>query len=99
MDRTNEMWIDLISLQPRTESSSSGVSREQQIARVARDVEEKIPIITLDIGSFDLLVVQTGISQKNSDNTPNPCQVVLFQELDRWNRLCICLESCVINFE
>jgi len=96
MDRTNEMWIDLISLQPRTESSSSGVSREQQIAKVARDVEEKIPIITLDIGSFDLLVVQTGISQKNSDDTPNPCQVVLFQELDRWNRLCICMAKSLI---
>ena len=40
---SKEMWRNLIDLQPRTASSGAGVSREEYIARVVKDIQTKIP--------------------------------------------------------
>jgi dynein heavy chain len=90
------MWLDLISLQPRRVGSGEGMSREDYIAATARDIYTKIPITSMDIGSFDLLQTRALLVKRNLTDGSNPqgieefitpCQVVLLQELERWNSL------------
>jgi len=82
-----EMWKDLISLQPRRSSAGDGMSREDYIAITARDIFEKIPLASMDVGSYDMLQTRVLLSNKNEDGVIQPCQVVLLQELERWNGL------------
>jgi dynein heavy chain len=70
------MWTDLIALQPRTTDLGGGMSREQYIEKVANDVLVKVPEET------DLMIVR-----KQLGGVPTPTQVVLLQELERWNIL------------
>ena len=87
---TNEvkaMWVNLISLQPRRISSSEGMSREDHIAVTATDILSKIPLKSIDSGSYDLNQIRAILLQRNGDNIITPCQVVLLQELERWNNL------------
>ena len=81
------MWKDLISLQPRRASSGEGMSREEYIGSTARDVYSKIPLTSMDVGSYDLLQIRTVLQNRNNSDTVTPCQVVLLQELERWNML------------
>ena len=82
------MWLDLISLQPRRVGSGEGMSREDYISSTARDIYSKIPILSMDVGSFDLLITRVLLLRRNgSEDTITPCQVVLLQELERWNNL------------
>jgi dynein heavy chain len=54
---------------------SQGISREEFIAGVARDIQAKIP------EAFDLPLLKKEIG------VPSPTQVVLLQELERWNHV------------
>ena len=82
------MWVDLISLQPRRSGGGEGMSREDYISTTARDIYSKIPILSMDVGSFDLLITRVLLLRRNnSEDTITPCQVVLLQELERWNNL------------
>lgn len=82
------MWVDLISLQPRRVGSGEGMSREDYIAATAKDIYNKIPLASMDVGSFDLLQTRALLLKRNqSEDTVTPCQVVLLQELERWNNL------------
>jgi len=81
------MWLDLISLQPRRVGSGEGMSREDYISVTAKDVHSKIPIVSMDVGSFDLLQTRAALLKRNDSDLITPCQVVLLQELERWNNL------------
>ena len=70
---TKDMWTNLIELQPRSGGVGGGISREDFIANVAKDIMAKIP------DPFDMVVLKKEIGH------PSPCQVVLLQELERWN--------------
>lgn len=82
-----DMWMDLISLQPRRVSSGEGMSREEYIASTAKDIAAKIPIASMDVGSYDLLQTRALLLKRNENDVITPCQVVLLQELERWNNL------------
>lgn len=69
------VWKDLISLQPRSAETTSGQSREDRIAQVAVEIQSQLP------ESFDVVAVRKQFP------TPKPTQIVLMQELDRWNAL------------
>ncbi|KAJ3349859.1 Dynein heavy chain 10, axonemal [Entophlyctis luteolus] len=71
-----DMWGQLISLQPRTADGSGGISREDFISGIAADIQTKIP------DSFDVPKIYKALG-----TTPSPTQVVLLQELERWNTL------------
>ncbi|OQR86956.1 flagellar inner arm dynein 1 heavy chain alpha [Achlya hypogyna] len=73
---TKSVWRDLISLQPRSAGSGGGISREDYITSIATDIESKVPE-----------AVDVGLIRKRLGGTPTPTQVVLLQELDRWNVL------------
>lgn len=70
-----DMWSQLISLQPRTAEGAGGISRDEFIGNIAADVQAKLPTL-FDIGR---IYKQIGV--------PSPTQVVLLQELERWNIL------------
>ena len=81
------MWINLISLQPRRAAGGVGMSREDLIGTTARDIYSKIPLQSMDVGSYDLLQIRVILLKRNNTEIITPCQVVLLQELERWNNL------------
>ena len=72
---TRQIWRDLVALQPRVGGGGDGVSREDFIGGVARDILDKLP------EPFDMPVLRKRIG------VPGPTTVVLLQELDRWNKM------------
>ncbi|XP_051514176.1 dynein axonemal heavy chain 10 [Myxocyprinus asiaticus] len=71
-----DMWGHLIELQPQTGDSGGGISRDEYISQVARDIQSKLPIV------FDLDVIRKKFGLEIS-----PTSVVLLQELERFNKL------------
>jgi dynein heavy chain len=71
-----DMWEHLVELQPQTNESTGSMSREQYIENVAEDILKRIP------KPFDLENVR-----KKFGHDISPTTVVLFQELERFNRL------------
>ena len=69
------MWTQLISLQPRTSENVGGISRDEFIANIAGEIQSKLPTL------FDVSRIYKSIG------TPSPTQIVLLQELERWNIL------------
>ncbi|KAI8916282.1 dynein heavy chain and region D6 of dynein motor-domain-containing protein [Gorgonomyces haynaldii] len=76
-----DMWSQLVSLQPRTADGAGGISRDEFIGGIASDIRQKLPI------TFDIPRIYKAIG------TPSPTQVVLLQELERWNYLVECMSS------
>jgi dynein heavy chain len=54
-----------------------------------QDIESKVPLISIDVGSYDLLVIRKLLLERNKSKVITPCQVVLLQELERLNKLSI----------
>ncbi|GMI47335.1 hypothetical protein TrCOL_g3071 [Triparma columacea] len=96
---TKGMWVDLISLQPRTSAGGEGMSREEHIGNVAKDIQGKVPILKLDLGTYDLMIVRAKILEKNDGKPPTPCQVVLLQELERWNNLTMAMMGSLLQLQ
>ncbi|KAG5280454.1 hypothetical protein AALO_G00060150 [Alosa alosa] len=71
-----DMWTHLIELQPQTGDSGGGISRDEYIGQVARDIQNKLPSV------FDMDVIRKKIGLEVS-----PTTVVLLQELERFNKL------------
>ena len=90
---TKDMWRNLISLQPRKAGGDGGMSREDYITSIAKDIESKVPIESMDVGSYDLMNVKRELSERSGGQPPTPCQVVLLQELERWNNLVMRMAS------
>uniref|UniRef100_A0A2K5DJP1 Dynein axonemal heavy chain 10 n=1 Tax=Aotus nancymaae TaxID=37293 RepID=A0A2K5DJP1_AOTNA len=83
-----DTWAHLLELQPQTGESSSGISRDDYIGQVAKDIENKMPKV------FDLDQVRkrlgTGIS---------PTSVVLLQELERFNKLVVRMSKSLAELQ
>ncbi|KAL0979348.1 hypothetical protein UPYG_G00183960 [Umbra pygmaea] len=73
-----EMWNHLIDLQPQTGESGGGISRDEYISTVARDIQNKLPQV------FDMDVIRKKLGPEIS-----PTSVVLLQELERFNKLTV----------
>ncbi|XP_063051673.1 dynein axonemal heavy chain 10 [Engraulis encrasicolus] len=71
-----DMWTHLIDLQPQTGDSGGGISRDEYISQVARDIQNKLPLV------FDMDVIRKRFGLEVS-----PTTVVLLQELERFNKL------------
>jgi dynein heavy chain len=76
-----DMWSQLIAIQPRAVEVSGDVSREEFISNIANDIQTKLPI------PFDIPRIYKTIG------SPSPTQVVLLQELERWNNLVECMSN------
>ncbi|XP_063271579.1 dynein axonemal heavy chain 10 [Prinia subflava] len=73
-----DMWGHLLELQPQTGETGAGISRDEYIANVAKDIENKLPQV------FDLDHIRKGYGLEIS-----PTTVVLLQELERFNKLIV----------
>jgi dynein heavy chain len=73
---TKEMWSNLVSMQPRVGGGGGGASREDIIAGTARDIQKDLPEM------YDMMVIR-----KEYGVGMTPVQVVVCQELDRFNIL------------
>nr|XP_023024309.1 dynein heavy chain 10, axonemal [Leptinotarsa decemlineata] len=73
---TKEMWRLLIELQPQTSMSGEGISREEFIDSVAKDILKKIP------EEYEIWKVKRYFQRMMS-----PTVIVLLQELERFNKL------------
>ncbi|XP_052412947.1 dynein axonemal heavy chain 10 [Carassius gibelio] len=71
-----DIWTHLIELQPQTGDTGGGISRDEYISQVARDIQSKLPEV------FDLDVIRKKLGLEIS-----PTSVVLLQELERFNKL------------
>ncbi|KAM4891097.1 dynein axonemal heavy chain 10 [Sylvia borin] len=78
MHAVRDMWGHLLELQPQTGETGGGISRDEYIANVAKDIENKLPQV------FDLDHIRKGFGVKIS-----PTTVVLLQELERFNKLIV----------
>eukprot|EP00924_Labyrinthula_sp_SR-Ha-C_P003608 maker-scaffold_3-augustus-gene-0.0-mRNA-1 protein AED:0.02 eAED:0.02 QI:0/0/0/1/0.5/0/3/0/4475 len=73
---TRSLYSSLVNLQPRTSGSSGGVSREDTIAQTAISVRKSL------VSPYEI-----GIIKKKFGQVPTPTEVVLLQELERFNFL------------
>nr|XP_034180267.1 dynein heavy chain 10, axonemal [Osmia lignaria] len=71
-----EMWSNLIELQPQTEVSGTGISKDEFIDNMANEILNKVPT------EFDIIKIK-----KNYGISVTPTIIVLFQELERFNKL------------
>ncbi|KAG6801134.1 dynein heavy chain 10, axonemal [Apis mellifera caucasica] len=81
-----EMWINLIELQPQTEVSATGISKDEFIDNLAKDILEKIPV------EYDINKVR-----KSFGPTVTPTSIVLLQELERFNKLIRMMKRSLIQ--
>jgi dynein heavy chain len=93
-DAVTQIWKDLTDLQPRTASSGVGMSREEFIAKVAKDIQTKVPkpfdmIITRRELERMLLADGTVVVTPGEPVPLRPTIIVLLQELERWNLLVV----------
>lgn len=72
-----ELWVSTLSMQTSDGSSAGGGDREQYINTIATEIQEKLPEL------FDIV----NIKKQYETPTPSPTQVVLLQELERFNIL------------
>ncbi|CAB0039667.1 unnamed protein product [Trichogramma brassicae] len=73
---TKEMWAHLIELQPQTAAEGSGISRDEFIDHIAKEILEKLPV------EYDMAKIK-----RNFGLSVSPTTIVLFQELERFNLL------------
>lgn len=81
------MWLKLVELQPQTAGDAGGISREEFIAKIASDIQTKLPVL------FDVDRIRKNIGEIT------PTTVVLLQELDRFNLLIKKMSTSLINLQ
>ena len=75
------------------------MNRDDFIAGIAADIEKKVVLISTDVGMYDLLRTRQALLDRNGGGAPTPCQVVLLQEIERWNRLAIKMAVTLSNLQ
>ena len=86
------MWEALVDMQPRTGSGGAGkgLSRDEVVATVVRDLTPKIPT------AEDYMNIKKVLTEGGTI-APSPTSIVLLQELERWNRLVTYMASSLID--
>lgn len=69
------LWMNSLEMQTSDGGSSGGVNKEDFIKKTALEINGKLP------ETFDIYNI------KKKFENPSPTQVVLLQELERFNRL------------
>jgi dynein heavy chain len=82
-----DMWTHLIDLQPQTAGDAGGISREDFIAKIASDIQGKLPAL------FDVELIKKNYTEIQ------PTTVVLLQELDRFNVLIKKMSTSLVTLQ
>ncbi|XP_009955032.1 PREDICTED: dynein heavy chain 10, axonemal, partial [Leptosomus discolor] len=83
-----DMWSHLLELQPQPGETGTGISRDDYVANVAKDIENKIPQV------FDLDQIRKGFGPDLS-----PTTAVLLQELERFNKLIVRMATSLAELQ
>jgi dynein heavy chain len=70
-----ELWFNTLQMQTSDGAAAGSVNREEYIEKVAGDILNKLPEV------FDIYNIRKQF------DTPSPTQIVLMQELERFNKL------------
>jgi len=82
-----DIWAHLVDLQPQTGTDSSGISREEFIGKIAKDIESKLP------PQYDVPLIKKNLSEMT------PTTIVLLQELNRFNVLIAKMATTLMNLQ
>lgn len=82
-----DIWAHLVDLQPQTGADSGGISREDFIGKIAKDIESKLPQL------YDVAQIKKNLSEIT------PTTIVLLQELDRFNVLIAKMATTLVNLK
>eukprot|EP00818_Percolomonas_sp_WS_P004801 CAMPEP_0117449454 /NCGR_PEP_ID=MMETSP0759-20121206/7954_1 /TAXON_ID=63605 /ORGANISM="Percolomonas cosmopolitus, Strain WS" /LENGTH=4456 /DNA_ID=CAMNT_0005241931 /DNA_START=311 /DNA_END=13681 /DNA_ORIENTATION=- len=81
------LFQNLLELQPRGGAATGSTSREDYIGQIARGIQEKIP------QPFDRIALVKKIGK------PSPIDVVLLQEVERWNILVTVMQQTLSDLQ
>lgn len=84
-----DLWHHTLSMQTSDGSSAGGGDKEQYISSVATEIQEKLPEL------FDI----PNIKKQYEVPSPSPTQVVLLQELERFNILLDIMHSTLFDLK
>jgi len=82
-----ELWTNVLSMQVSEGGGGDGMNREDYIAKVAQDIQDKLP------EEFDIFNI------KKKFDVPSPTQIVLLQELERFNILLTLMRSSLVDLK
>lgn len=81
-----ELWTNTLLMQVSEGGDAGGFNREDYIAKVAGDIQDKLPEV------FDIVNIRKKYQELGGLAGPSPTQVVLMQELERFNALLLLLQ-------
>ena len=92
-DRMEDIWYTLTVSQMNSADKEIFKSRDRQIISKATEIMGCLPVCEPEIGSFELNSIRKHLVSKNDDGILTPCDIVLLQELDQWNKLCLSMHA------
>ncbi|KAK0163654.1 hypothetical protein PV327_007315 [Microctonus hyperodae] len=85
---TKEMWMNLMKMQPRIPTTANGISRDELVNNLAEQILDKIP------NEYNMMKIK-----KNFGLTVTQSVIVLFQELERFNKLINTIKSTLTQLK
>ena len=83
---TKNLWVDLLNMRSSGGSGTSAVDRDKHLRSVIEDIQNKIP------EPYDILLMR-----KQFEDKMTPTTVVLVQEVERFNKLIIEMQTSLFN--
>eukprot|EP00702_Spironucleus_salmonicida_P008256 EST49547.1 Dynein heavy chain [Spironucleus salmonicida] len=83
---SREMWLNLAELQPRTQSADS-IQKEDFLIGLCKTLETRVPT------EIDLLAARKKFK------IPQPTDIVLLQEIERFNRLLVVMRENILDLQ
>jgi dynein heavy chain len=83
----SQLWFDTLSMQTADASGGGGSNKEDFVTQVAGDIESSLPEL------FDIYNIRKKFE------VPSPTQVVLMQELERFNILLSALSKSLADLQ
>lgn len=83
------LWVNTLEMQTNDGGSSGAVNKEEYIEKVASEISEKLPEL------FDIY----NIKKSKEFEVPSPTQIVLLQELERFNILLETLATSLFDLQ
>ena len=81
------LWVNTISMQTSDAGASGGINKEEYVEKVAAEIYEKLPEV------FDIYNI------KKKHEAPSPTQIVLLQELERFNQLLEVMQQSLLDLQ
>jgi len=88
-----ELWTNTLLMQTSEGGEGGGINREEYISKVASDIQEKLPEL------FDIFNIRKKYQELGGLAGPTPTQIVLMQELERFNILLGLLQQSLMDLK